>query len=154
MVHRKLVGNGSVTVAAPRDGLWDALLDPVALKDLIQGAESVEMPEPDLYVARLSYGVGTFRSRYVVEIRLSRLDRPSSLRLSGHSNGALGRGEAMADVTLTESGPNATVIAWDYSGVVSGTVALAGMALLGKAASHFVDRFFVGLSTKVAKATA
>lgn len=152
MVQRKLVGQGSVTVDAPRDGLWDALLDPAVLKDLVHGAESVGMPEPDLYVARLSYGVGTFRSRYVVEIRVSELDRPSTLRLSGHSNGALGRGEASALVTLTEAEPGKTVIAWDYAGVVSGTVALAGMALLGKAASHFVDRFFVGLSAKASTA--
>lgn len=148
MVQRNLVGQGDVTVAAPRHELWDALLDPAVLKDLVHGADSVEMPEPDLYVARLSYGVGTFRSRYVVEIRVSDLDRPSSLRLSGHSNGGLGRGEASALVTFADAGSGSTRIAWDYTGVVSGTVALAGMALLGKAASHFVDRFFEGLSVK------
>lgn len=154
MVQKKLAGNDCVTVDAPRGGVWDALLDPAVLKDLVHGAESVELTEPNLYVARLSYGVGTFRSRYVVEIRVSELDRPSSLRLSGHSNGALGRGEASALVTMTEPAPGKTTIAWDYTGTVHGTVALAGMALLGKAASHFVDRFFVGLAAKVHRAAA
>ncbi len=148
MPARTLTGEGRVELDASAAALWQALLDPAVLRELIPGADRVERPADDRFEADLSYGVGRFRSRYGAELRLDREERPRILELSGSSAGPLGRGEARALVTLGDTGPGRCAVAWRYEGRVSGPVALAGMALLNAAATRFVDRFFRELSLR------
>lgn len=146
MPKSRVVGGGEVVVEGRRDALWSTLLDPGSLNGLVPGAESIEMVGPDAYRASLSYGVGRFRGRYVVDLRVDRSAMPGTLGLAGEASGPLGSGGAVATVHLDETGPGLTRIRWDYDGTVTGAVAFAGTALLTVACERFVTAFFRSLS--------
>ena len=55
---RPLSGQGSTEVAAARDHVWSALLDPDILQRLTPGADRVQRLGIDRFEASLSFGVG------------------------------------------------------------------------------------------------
>ena len=147
---RALSGRGRVEVAAPRDHVWSALLDPALLQRLIPGADRVQRLGADRFEASLSFDVGRVRGRYDVELQLSEVVPPRALDLAGQARGWLGGGRATARVELTDASMARTTVTWRYAGVVTGPVALAGTALLGGTSRLFVQRFFVALSRHLA----
>lgn len=149
-MRRALAGSGSAMVAAGPGEVWSALLDPEVLLMLIPAAERVERLDGGRYRAGLAFGVGRVRGRYEVGMYLTNLVPPHALDLAGSSRGLLGGGSATAHVTLTEAGPDRTEIAWVYTGVVTGPVALAGSKLLQASSRLFVHRFFAALARHMA----
>ena len=146
MPVRRLSGAGRTEVPAAPAAVLAALLDPAVLAALIPGADSVEQSGDGRFSALLSFGVGTVRSRYRVELDLSGRDHAQAILLQGHSRGGLGGGNATGRVALRQSRPGRTSIDWTYEGEVTGAVALAGDTLLQISARLFVHRFFAALS--------
>ena len=147
---RALAGQGRVEVAANRERVWSALLDPAVLRSLIPGADQVERLDHERYDAALSFGVGRLRGRYGVRLQLSNVMPPHALDLAGQAHGWLGAGRASAHVELTQTGLDRMAITWRYDGVVAGPVAIASRALLRATSNLFVQRFFVALARHVA----
>ena len=83
MPQRRVIGANEVVVEGGRDALWAILLDPDSMQRIVPGAESVEAVGADAYRASLSYGVGRFRGRYAVDLRVDRSAMPGGLGLSG-----------------------------------------------------------------------
>ncbi len=148
MSEQRLTGEGSCDVGAPPGLVWLTLLDPETLRALIPGTDSVERIG-DRYVASLSYGAGRIRALYRVELVLSDPIPPSTLALSGHSEGRLGWGRATAFVALEPAAPGRTTITWRYEGVIGGPVSLLGGLVLRSAARVFVGRFFSALAQRL-----
>ena len=146
MAVRRLAGAGRTEVPAAPAAVLAALLDPAVLAALIPGADSVEQSGEGQFRALLSYGVGSLRSRYQVELDLSGRDHAQAILMQGSSRGGLGGGSATGRVALHQARPGRTSIAWSYEGEVTGAVALAGDTLLRMSARLFVHRFFAALS--------
>ena len=146
MAVRRLAGAGQTEVPAAPAAVLAALLDPAVLAALIPGADTVEQSGEGRFAALLSFGVGTLRSRYRVELDLSGRDHAQAILLQGSSRGGLGGGSATGRVALRQSRPGRTTIDWSYEGEVTGAVALAGDVLLQISARLFVRRFFAALS--------
>jgi 2-furoyl-CoA dehydrogenase large subunit len=143
---RRLAGAGRTDVPAAPAAVLAALLDPAVLAALIPGADSVEQSGDGRFSALLSFGVGTLRSRYRIELDLSGRDHAQAILLQGSSRGGLGGGSATGRVALRQPRPGRTSIDWSYEGEVTGAVALAGDTLLRLSARLFVHRFFAALS--------
>lgn len=139
---RKLRGAGSALVAAPRQKIWDMLLDPETLRAVVPGAHHVEKVSDTVFRADVTLGVGPVKGRYRAEIALSDLDPPQALTLSGGAGGALGFGRGAGRVTLEEKGPSETVISYDYEAEIGGKVAAVGGRLLDGAAKVVIGQFF------------
>jgi len=143
---RRMAGAGRTEVPAAPAAVLAALLDPAVLATLIPGADSVEQSGEGRFSALLSFGVGTLRSRYRIELDLSGRDHAQAILLQGSSRGGLGGGNANGRVALRQSRPGRTSIDWSYEGEVTGAVALAGDTLLQISARLFVHRFFAALA--------
>ncbi|WP_018700234.1 xanthine dehydrogenase family protein molybdopterin-binding subunit [Amorphus coralli] len=143
---RKLRGEGEAVVAAPRQKIWDMLLDPETLKAVVPGAHSVEKVSDTLFRADVTLGVGPVKGRYRAEIELSDLDPPEAVTLSGGAEGGLGFGRGTGRVTLTERGPNETLVAYTYEAEIGGKVASVGGRLLDGAARVVIGQFFQALA--------
>src|SRR5262249_26984615 len=63
-----LIGHDQIEIPAPRQQVWNALLDPDALKRIIPGCESVELSGDDLYRARVRISVAGIGATYEAQI--------------------------------------------------------------------------------------
>jgi 2-furoyl-CoA dehydrogenase large subunit len=150
--ERMLTGQGKAVVEAPRQKIWDMLLDPQALMSIIPGAHGVEKVSDTEFRADVTLGIGPVKGRYSAAISLSELNEPASVTLSGGTEGALGSGHGSGRVTLTEDGGE-TTIAYTYEAAVGGKVASIGGRLLDGAARVVIGQFFDALAHKASGKT-
>jgi 2-furoyl-CoA dehydrogenase large subunit len=142
---RQLFGEGSASVRAPREAVWDMLLDPKTLERVVPGAHGVQRVSATHFHAEVTLGIGPVKGRYKAEIRLSDLMPPQSLTLSGEASGALGFGGGTGFVTFDEA-DGTTTIRYRYEASIGGKVASVGGRLLDGAARFLIAQFFTGLA--------
>ncbi|GAC1547769.1 MAG: molybdopterin-dependent oxidoreductase [Beijerinckiaceae bacterium] len=142
---RQLFGEGSASVPAPRQAVWDMLLDPKTLEKVVPGAHGIERVSPTHFRADVTLGVGPVKGRYKAAIRLADLVPPRSLTLSGDASGALGFGGGTGFVTLEEA-DGKTTIRYRYEAGIGGKVASVGGRLLDGAARFLIGQFFAALA--------
>lgn len=141
-----LRGADNVVIAAPRQDVWNALLDPESLKAVIPGCESIEASGPDSFKLRVKVSIAGIGGVYDAEIRLFDRHEPQSLRLSGRGEGKLGFGQGEASVTLTEFAIGETTLAYEYAADVGGRVAAFGQRMLDGVVRVLLAAFFERLS--------
>lgn len=144
--ERALTGEGSALVKATPTAIWDMLLDPKTLEAMIPGAHGVRKLSETHFAADVTLGVGPVKGRYKADIRLSDLDPPHAVTLSGGTQGALGSGHGEGRITLTPEGEGMTRISYSYEAAVGGKVASVGGRLLDGAARVVIGQFFQSLA--------
>jgi hypothetical protein len=87
-----------------RQAVWNALLHPESLRQIIPGCESVELTG-DTYRARVRIAVAGIGATYDAELRMFERHEPERLRLSGRATSKVGFGRGEAYVTFTETAP-------------------------------------------------
>ena len=143
-----MVGRGETTVPAAPEAVWQTLLDPEKLAAVIPGCHALELVGENSYRAEVSLGVGPVRGRFRAEVRLTDLDPPRSVTLSGELSGPLGssRGGGVVRLEPTEGG---TRVDYDYRVEISGKVAAVGGRMLEGAARIVIGQFFERLVSQV-----
>jgi 2-furoyl-CoA dehydrogenase large subunit len=143
---RQLHGKGEARVAADPDTVWRMLLDPATLAAIIPGAHDVEKVSDTHFQAVVTLGVGPVKGRYKADIRLSDLDPPRAVTLSGSVSGALGDGGGAGRITLAAQPDGGTLLSYDYEAEIGGKVASVGGRLLDGAARLVIRQFFEALA--------
>jgi hypothetical protein len=132
---------GSYDLPAPRDRVWQALLDPGQISKAIPGCEKLEASGPDEYKATLKVGVAAVKGTFEGKVRLSEKEPPERYKMAVEGSGAPGfvRGEAKMELTEVEGATRVTYIA-DVQ--IGGLIAGVGQRMLGGVTKMMVDQFF------------
>lgn len=141
---RALHGAGEARVDVPPEAVWRMLLDPKTLEAIIPGCHTVQRLSDTHFRADVTLGVGPVSGRYQADIRLSDLDAPRAVTLTGAVSGALGHAGGSGRITLTPV-EHGTAIAYDYDAEIGGKVASIGGRLLDGAAKVVIKQFFAAL---------
>ena len=142
---RQLTGQGSALVAAAPEAVWAMLLDPATLAAIIPGCHGVQRVTDTHFTAEVTLGIGPVKGLYKAEVRLSDLDPPHAVTLSGGTVGALGFGQGAGRIRLTPEG-DGTRLDYTYEAAIGGKVASIGGRLLDGAARVVFDQFFAALA--------
>ncbi len=132
---------GSYDVAAPRQKVWDAFLDPATLQQAIPGCEKLEALGNDEYKATLKVGVGGVKGTFEGKVRLSDKKAPESYRLAAEGSGGPGFVKADTLISLSEEG-GGTRVAYSADVQVGGLIASVGQRMLGGVSKMMADKFF------------
>lgn len=143
---RGLQGEGSADVGVPPQVVWDMLLDPNTLQAVIPGCHGVEKISDTHFRAEVTLGIGPVKGKYQAEVRLSDLDAPRAVTLSGVAEGGLGYGAGEGRITLTPRADGGTTVAYKYDAEIGGKVASIGGRLLDGAARVIIGQFFSALA--------
>jgi len=132
---------GSWVYAAPREIVWQRLLDPERLRACIPGCRSLDAAGPDRWSATLSVGAGPIRGTYNGSVAITEKAEPESYVLAIDGKGAPGfvRGTAHVTLSPTSDGTRVDVTA---DGQVGGTVAAVGQRMLSGVARSLMGQFF------------
>lgn len=139
---------GSYAFAAPRDRVWNLMLDPAAIASCIPGCEQLEPDGENRYKARITLGISAIVGTYDGTVVISDKVEHQSYKLSVEGQGKPGFVKGDAAISLVQDGGATTV---NVTGTVQagGAIARLGQRLIGSAAKMMQDRFFACLQAKL-----
>ncbi|MBZ9678162.1 SRPBCC family protein [Mesorhizobium sp. ES1-1] len=148
-----LVIEGEERIAAPLQKVWEALNDPEVLKATIPGCQSLEMTSPTEMTATVVVKIGPIKATFNGEVTLKNLNPPHSYTIQGEGKGGIaGFAKGGADVTLSEDGPDVTVLKYAAKADVGGKIAQLGSRLIESTSKKLAGQFFSSFGEKVGAA--
>ena len=139
--------SGPHRFSAPRERVWELLLDPTILQQCLPGAEDLVEVGPEEYEARMKIGVAAIRGTYQGKVKILDRDELNSYRMEVEGKGPAGQISGDAKIDLTEDGEG-TLVNWVGNATVRGTLARVGGRVMQPAAKMIVGQFFTCLESK------
>lgn len=145
-----LVIEGEETIAAPVDRVWQAMNDPEVLKACIPGCQSLEKTTDTDMTATVVLKIGPIKATFNGAVTLENLNPPHSYTISGEGKGGIaGFAKGGADVTLTEAGPDQTLLRYAAKADVGGKIAQLGSRLITSTSKKLAGEFFATFNERV-----
>jgi len=137
-------------IAASRDDVWAAILNPEVLKTCIPGCQEMTGSAADGFEAVVVQKVGPVKATFKGAVEISDVVEGQSLTLTGQGKGGpAGFAKGSADVTFTDSADGGTLLTYDVEAKVGGKLAQLGSRIIDgftkKLADQFFERFQDGL---------
>lgn len=141
--------DGTVEINAPRDRVWDFLMDPNQVGSCGPGVESIEVVDDDHFKAKAKVGVGFISARFVVDVAIA--ERVGSdravLKIRGQAPGSAVDGVAEMNLSGPAEGP--TSMAWAVDVNIAGTLASVGARLIEGTAHKMIGQTFDCIRSKL-----
>jgi len=142
--------SGEYRIPAPRQAVWDALIDPEILKFCIPGCEEMVKNGENAFDAKVVAKVGPVRAKFGGTVELTDIDAPNGCRITGQGQGgAAGFAKGAATVQLAEEG-GGTILSYSVDATVGGKLAQIGSRLIDATAKKMADDFFSRFAETVA----
>ncbi len=137
---------GSYTFNAPRDRVWQVLLDPKVMAQCMPGCESMNEVAPDQFEAVMKVGVASVKGTYKGKVSIKDKQAPSHYVLSGQGSGGPGfmQGDVAIDLAETDG---QTVLKYSTDAKIGGLIASIGQRMLNGVAKMMVEQFFKKVET-------
>ena len=132
---------GEHTFSAPRQKVWDLLLDPAVLKDALPGCEKLDVVGPDEYAATMKIGVAMIRGTFTGKVKITDKNEPSSYAMSVEGAGPQGQVSGVGTLELIDQGEK-TLVRYKGDANIRGTLARVGARVVQPAAKMIVGQFF------------
>lgn len=141
---------GSHTFNAPRDRVWQLLLDPEALRAALPGAKEFNKVGDDAYETVMSVGVGSVKGTYNAKIQVRDKNEPASYRLVVEGTGRPGFLKGDGLIELADQGETTQV---NYRGQaqVGGMIAGVGQRLISASANLVINQFFKAMERQLGR---
>jgi hypothetical protein len=124
---------GEYTFDAPPEAVWDAIMDPEVLRNILPGCESLERVSDNEYNGTLNVRVGPVQGTFTGKVVLSDLQKPERFHLDIDGQGAAGFVRGGGDARL-ELRDGKTVLVYEGQADVGGRIASVGQRLLDTSA--------------------
>ncbi len=143
--------SGEHRFSAPRERVYDFLLDPDTLRSCLPGCEQLDETGEDEYSATMKIGIGMIKGTFTGKVQISERNAPSSYRMRIEGKGPQGQvaGDGVLELIEDDGG---TLVKWSGDANVRGTLARIGSRVIQPAASTIVGQFFKCLEQKAAAA--
>ena len=134
---------GTVSIQASRQKVWDFLTDPNKVAGCAPGLEKLEILEPGKrFRATTSIGFGTVKARFVNEVEWVEMDAPSFARMKAHGTAPGSGVDAESSMRLTDGQSGTTDLAWTADVTIVGTIASLAARLMGGVTKKLTAAFF------------
>jgi uncharacterized protein len=138
---------GTQELRAPRERVWQALVDPAVLQRCIPGCERLEQTGENTYAATLRTGVGAIKGVFQGNVRLEEMRAPEHYRIVVDGKGQPGFLKGAGDLDLEEK-EGATLVRYAGDVQVGGTLAGVGQRMIQGAAKMMATQFFTSLEAE------
>jgi carbon monoxide dehydrogenase subunit G len=142
---------GEHTFNAPRERVWNLLLDPAVLKASLPGCEKLEEVGPDEYAATMKIGVAMIKGTFTGKVKITDKQEPERYSMSVEGSGPQGQVSGVGTLELIEQGDK-TLVRYKGDANVRGTLARVGARVVQPAAKMIVGQFFERMESQASKA--
>lgn len=138
---------GSHTIKAPRELLYQLMIDPEILRRCMPGCQSLEAAGDGSYRMTLKAGVGSIKGVFTGSIKLEEMREPDHYKMIVDAKGSPGflRGEGSID--LLEHGEE-TLVNYTGEASVGGTIAGVGQRMVQSTAKMMAGQFFAAIEAE------
>lgn len=138
--------DGTATVPAPRERVWEPITDPEVLTSCIMGAQDVTRVSERAYEGVIEQRVAGVGVSMVGSVEIEDLDRPERLVFvgSGTDERTGSRMDADVEVHLADAGSE-TELTYDVEVTFTGKLATLGGRILRRQVKSNVDTYFENL---------
>ena len=128
---RALTIEGRFDFHGPREAVWDLLLDPAVLRNVMPGAQQLDRAGTDGYRGIMKLGVGPISAaEFALAVTLEDVRPPERYAMRVDARGALGFVAGVARVSLASAANGDTEMTYHAALQVGGTLAAVGQRLL------------------------
>jgi uncharacterized protein len=147
----KLEFSGSPAIAAPRERVWERLMDPHFVAQSAPGVESVQAIDPTHFKVISSFGVGSIRVRFTMDVELYDImeGRSAKMRVRGKAPGSAI--DVVSNLQVDDASSGGTQLKWSATSEVSGTVASVGARLMEGTARKLTEQFWTDFAQRVSQ---
>jgi carbon monoxide dehydrogenase subunit G len=145
---------GSAVVGAPRERVWEALVDPAVLGRALPGCRELEPVGADAYLVRVAGTVASVAGEYAGVVRVAERARPGVVAFQGTGAGASGAVEGQVRLVLHADRGDSTRVDYDAEGQVDGALGAVGSRLLVAFGRRVAERFLAEIGAAVEAAGA
>ncbi len=136
------------TIPAPRELVWQQLMNPEALARALPGCEKIESNPDGSFRAELKVGIAAVKGTYHGRIEILEAVPPERYRMKveGQGTGSFLKGEGT--LILSERASE-TVVSYAAEVQVGGIIASVGQRLMLVAAKQIVNQFFEAFAKQI-----
>jgi uncharacterized protein len=138
---------GSHTIKAPRESLYQLLIDPEILQRCVPGCQSLEAAGDGSYKMTLKAGVGSIKGVFTGSIKLDEMREPEHYKMIVDAKGPPGFLKGEGSIDLIEQDEETLI---NYSGdvTVGGTIAGVGQRMVQSTAKMMTGQFFAAIEAE------
>jgi len=141
--------SGTVQIAAPRDRVWEFLMDPNEVGSCGPGVETIEVIDADHFKAKAKVGVGFISARFVVDMTVAERNEPELAVLKAHGQAPGSAVDATANMALSGPADGPTTMDWSADVTISGTLASVGARMIEGTANKMIGQTFDCIKAKL-----
>jgi carbon monoxide dehydrogenase subunit G len=120
---------GTYEFSAPRDRVWNLLIDPQVVARCLPGCEKMELVGDNLYDATLKIGIGAMKGTFSSHIRMQVIALSSRYQLAVEGKGAIGFLKGGGEIQLEDSDEN-TRLKYEGDVQIGGLIASVGQRMI------------------------
>ena len=132
---------------APRDRVYQALVDPEVLQRCIPGCERLEKTAENTYSVTIRAGIGAIKGVFTGTVRLEDMRPPEHYRIVVEGKGSPGFLKGSGDLDLEAQG-DGTLIKYTGDLQLGGTIASVGQRMIQGTAKMMASQFFTALEAE------
>jgi uncharacterized protein len=138
---------GTHHLNAPRERVYQSLIDPEVLRRCIPGCERLEKTAENSYAATIRAGVGAIKGVFTGTVQLEDMRPPEHYRIVVAAKGAPGFLKGSGNLDLEEEGEG-TLIRYTGDLQLGGTIASVGQRMIQGTAKMMATQFFTTLQAE------
>jgi carbon monoxide dehydrogenase subunit G len=138
---------GTHQLNAPRERVYQLLVDPEVLQRCIPGCEQLEKTAENTYSATIRAGVGAIKGVFTGTVRLEDMRPPEHYRIVVEGKGSPGFLKGSGNLDLGEQGEG-TLIKYTGDLQLGGTIAGVGQRMIQGTAKMMASQFFTALEAE------
>ncbi len=142
---------GQHKLAAPRQKVWEALLDPEVLARTLPGCESLDPIGENQYKMKMKLALAAVQGLFDGKVSLEDTQPPESYRLLVEGTGKVGFVNGSGQFRIEEAGAGETLVHYEGDIRVGGMIASVGQRLMDMTSKMMIRKFFTELSKVLAE---
>ena len=140
--------NGTRTIPASRQTVWNFLIDPNQLAKCMPGCESLTQSGENEYSGEIKVGVAAVKGVYNGTVKMEEIQPPSHYKLSLDGKGKQGFLKGSGTVDLAEQNGQ-TILTYHGDVQIGGLLASVGQRLVDGAAKMLIGQFFRAMEAEI-----
>jgi uncharacterized protein len=146
--------SGEETIKAPRQDVWDFLIDPHKATQCAPGLQSIEVIDDSHFKCTVRAGVGMIRGNFNFDVKWGDLDEPTHAEMIANGSAAGSAVQMTSGLDLEDTDDGGTLMKWSANVRVSGKLAGVGGRLMSPVADRMTKDIFSCIRGKLEDANA
>jgi len=143
------------TVAAPREIVWAAIIDPAVVAPCVPGCQGVAVVSPTLYKAKVRVQLGVIKADFNVDVEIVSETAPEEVRsrTCGEEGSRASSLTAENTLRLTGLSENETEVFYSSEAAVVGRLGKFGLGVMKKKAESLGREFAAAFKQRIESAS-